>query len=760
MNPIQLDDFEVTVTKVSSVGNFGGCVFWGTVSDGLANNITRHKLTVNVAGSYFYFPQGIKVIPGDRWLINGTCTLEHRTTQRGYSHSVLSVKVSKAEMTYCEKYSLPDMLQEVPGLGASKVTKLIEAFGENSLRLHIETDNQIKLEQCLTPEMSERVIHWWKRHGGSDDYRFFMQFGLTAKEAGLLTDFYAPYPKQRLNEDPYAALSLTDNFNAVDQLARAGFGVALEDPRRLYAIVEKSLFDLVAKGHSACTDKMLIETIKKSTYKFNGARLTVQSMRDVITTHGKHQIFIDEKTGLISPIAAYEIEKDICQQITQLLDNNTESGLLKSDDIDQLIGGFNKQEQLRLNSPEFSLNKKQSEAIHMILNNRISIVTGNAGTGKKTVLRVIFHVLGQCDFTYLACAASEPATKRLREATDRHGKSCSVAEFIHNASKLNGQEPRYVVIDEAEIVDTWSLWKILNTFGKSTRLVLVGDPAQLAPVGAGLTLHLLADASKIPQVTLEQIVRQDDECEISRFTHAVRNGDWLWNKNRKFNGIDVVECDKFDIADTVIALYGEDPENTQILSSSYESRYGGINPINRLCQSAVNPNGGNVASFNAEYSSNQFHGLRVGDPVIMTANDWRCDLANGSLGKVIKAYDEPLPFTAENGLEELSLGLVKWSNRNVRPIYLSDLDPDKKLIQLAYCLSVHNAQGSKFERVIIPVPDTRSLITDRCWLYTAMTRAKDFVILVGKSDHIAKVVAETPISHSRVSALKPMLDYI
>ena len=140
----------------------------------------------------------------------------------------------------------------------------------------------------------------------------------------------------------------------------------------------------------------------------------------------------------------------------------------------------------------------------------------------------------------------------------------------------------------------------------------------------------------------------------------------------------------------------------------------------------------------------------------MTSNDRERGLERGSLGTIIEAYDNPLPIVAGEDRNELSLGLVQWDDESLHPILLNDVD--NALKQLSYCLSVHQAQGSKFERVIIPVPDIRSLIIDRYWLYTAATRAKHLVIFVGKSDHIAKVISETPKSRSRVSALRPMLE--
>ena len=763
MTPITLNDFEVTVTSISSQGDFGGAYLWGRIDKSLAATITKYELSVNVKGNYKYFPKDLVIIPGDRWLINGACIIENRKNINGYIHTVLTVNVSSASLVYCAEYSLEMMLQEIPGMGLSKTQQLLKEFGEENLRYHLEAGDQLKIEKVLTPDMSDRVIQWWKNYGASDDYRFFMRFGLSARDSRLITDFYCPYPKQRLSEDPYAILSFFDNLPLVDRLALTGYNLLPDDQRRLYAFAEKSVFDLVAKGNTACYEDELKNQIRKNISKINVERPALKEVISSIRTYGSGQIVYDDETKLVSPVAAYGIERDISHHITRLLNSSAEPNLprqvktLTSSDIDYLLNQFDENEQLRLGIPNFKLNKKQRKAVEMALNNRVSIITGDAGTGKTSVLRALYDVLDHCNFTYYQCAISGRATKRLREATDRHDESYTVAGLIRSIRKIDNHDPRYVIVDESAMVDAWNLWKLLNTLGACSRIILVGDPAQLAPVGAGLTLHLLAEVASIPQVTLEEIVRQDDGCEIPLLTRAMRSGDWILKESSMLQGVELINCGNSNIFETVVSLYGSNKNDTQILSATYHGRYAGITAINELCQTTYNPDGKPVISFNLEHEAYQHHGLKVGDPVIMTENDWNRDLANGSLGEVIEAYDEPQAASTETQEETLSLGLIRWDDGNIHPILLDDVDPERELIQLAYCLSVHKAQGSEFKRVIIPVPDTRSLIIDRCWLYTAITRAKSSVVLVGDPEHIAKVVSAPPKSQSRTTALESMI---
>jgi len=277
----------------------------------------------------------------------------------------------------------------------------------------------------------------------------------------------------------------------------------------------------------------------------------------------------------------------------------------------------------------------------------------------------------------------------------------------------------------------------------------------IPPVGPGKTLHLLAECKAIPQVTLINIVRQADDCAIPQFSRAMRTGSWVWVEDATLAGVEVIQCKDSNIINAVLSQYDSTPADTQILSATYKNKFAGINTLNNFCQKRYNPDGEMLLLYNTDETSYENTGFRVGDLLLMMKNDWSRDLANGSMGELVEIFDTPIEIILSHQRTELALGQAIWDDGETKPIFLSDILQEN--ISLSYCMSVHKAQGSEFPRIIIPIPSGSSMIVDRCWLYTAVTRAKNSVVLVGDVKRMKQVVRDAPIASKRITGLEPML---
>ena len=382
---------------------------------------------------------------------------------------------------------------------------------------------------------------------------------------------------------------------------------------------------------------------------------------------------------------------------------------------------------------------RQREAIFRCMNGGVTIITGGPGTGKTTIVKGIISIFNDLDLKTALAAPTGRAAKRMSEATGEEAKTIhrllemergADDELKFNRNARNPLDEKVIIVDEASMIDLSLMSALVHALKRGSRLILIGDADQLPSVGAGNVLDDLILSGMIDTVRLTEIFRQSKESLIVTNAHRINSGDTPILNVTDNDFFFVRREQERDISDTVASLITERLPRTygdairdriQVISPSKKGA-GGVELLNNALQARVNP----AAAFKKEKSS---HGVvfREGDRVMQTVNNYDVEWEkNGLSGFGIFNGDIGVIESIDYKQETIN---IWFDDRFVRYDF-ENLDQ----LELSYAITVHKSQGSEYPVVIIPMYSCAPMLMTRNLLYTAVTRAKQMVILVGRSD--------------------------
>jgi exodeoxyribonuclease V alpha subunit len=682
----------------------GGAIFTGSDQSGRWIRV--------VAGSRHIFRTPLK---GEIWQLTG----------RLIRHQIYGdqLHVERASMVEPQGHSLVKYLIAHPafrhiGLGQAKASRLYKAFGERLLPLLDEGDTG-ELSRVVSEETASRLVAAWQSNARESTLiKLVGQYGLNSRLLEKIVRYWPKDTIEKLRDNPYRLLVLT-GWHVVDSVAGA-LGVAPDDERRLIAAAEAAVYYGLDASKDTLTDDASLIIRVRHLLRCKGVDTPGRAV-DLAVTDG---VIVGDSSAGYQPYGCALMERYLMLRFTAMV-SQIGSGQLSlfngasEDNTNRLIQSFELHEGIALNA-------EQRAAVHMAVGEPLSVLTGGAGVGKTTVLKAVHYAVERTGGEIVQMALAGRAAQRMREATGR--EAYTITAFLNQVrlGKIKLSQKHLVVIDESSMLDLMLMYRVVKVLPEGVRILLVGDPHQLPPIGPGLVFHKLATSHNLPVQELIRVHRQAESTGIPKVAEQVRRGEIpeLPRFNGMSSGVTFLDCEVPLITKRLLDVVNEmgGLGEVQILGIT-KNRTAGVRNIN--------------FEFHEKFTSGRrkLHGWGVAetDPIIYTVNDYDRGLYNGSLGSVEEIRVEPSRPSGETMVSVVC-------DFDGREIVLSEEELGN--VELAYAITTHKAQGSQFKRVVIPI--TRNRLLDRTLIYTALTRGIEQVVFVGDRPAFNQAIKAQP----------------
>ena len=637
----------------------------------------------------------------------------------------------------------------IKGIGPRTASRIVEMFGDQTLAIMEREPERLSEVPGISREKARKIGEEFKLHVGIRQImEFFALHHLSAELAVQVYKRYGDSTMELLYDDPYLLMDeeLNASFGAVDQFA-ISLGVAGDDPRRVEA---GTLFEL--------------------SYNLTGGHCFLPEEKLIAATARLLQLESDEpvKQGIARLLEADRLVRERLAGITviylpELHEAETECTRMLLDFAGHSFPeprGLDRQIQAIAKESGIEYSGEQTQAIREAATSGLLLITGGPGTGKTTILRGILELLGQNQLRCLLAAPTGRAAKRLTEVTGEDASTIhrlleagidpATGKMFFARDAENPLKCDAVIVDEMSMVDVSLLYSLLQAIPTGKRLILVGDPDQLPPVGPGFPFGDMLRSGSLPTVRLTEIFRQAQKSLIVMNAHRVNQGempdlkcvssDFFFMRRTSEEAVCALIRDL--CATRLPQKMGIPTDQIQVLSPTRKGAVGTVN-LNRLLQAALNPQSPDKKE--RSYGDYQF---REGDRVMQIRNNydilWKkadgsavgAGIFNGDVGRIqtIDPASETLTVLFDDRVAEYDF------------TQLGELEP-------AYAMTVHKSQGSEYRAVILTAWNGSPYLLSRSILYTAITRARELLIIVGREETVG-VMVENARKNRRYSGLK------
>ena len=636
----------------------------------------------------------------------------------------------------------------IKGIGPRMAARIVERFGAETLAVMEREPERLAEVAGISLEKARSIGEEFRLQVGMRQImEFFALHHLPAELAVRTYKRYGDSTMELLYDDPYLLMDeeLEAEFGAVDQFAIA-LGVAGDDPRRVEAGVLFELNYNLTGGHSFLPeDKLIAATERLLTVEEDTVKQAVERLLQVDRLNREQLAGI---TVIYLP-QLYEAETESTRRLLEFAGNT----FPEPKNLNKLIASVAKDSGIDYSS-------QQLEAIREAATRGLLLITGGPGTGKTTILNGILELLGRMQLRCLLAAPTGRAAKRLSEVTGEDASTIhrlleagidpATGKMFFARDEENPLKCDAVIVDEMSMVDIQLLHSLLQAIPQGKRLILVGDPDQLPPVGPGFPFGDMLRSGVLPSVRLTEIFRQAQQSLIVMNAHRVNQGEMPDLKcvtsdfffMRRSSEEAVCSLIRDLCATRLPQNMGIPSDQIQVLSPTRKGAVGTVN-LNRLLQEALNPPGPDKKE--RAFGDYLF---REGDRVMQIRNNydilWKKTDAS-MVGAGIFNGDVGIIQSIDTGSETLSV-LFDDKVAEYDFTQLSELEP-------AYAMTVHKSQGSEYRAVVLTAWNGSPYLLSRSILYTAITRARELLVIVGKEETVG-IMVENAKKNRRYSGLK------
>ncbi len=627
----------------------------------------------------------------------------------------------------------------IKGLGKALARRIIDEFGDDTLYVLGNEPQRLAAVQGISESKAQKLHEAYAAQFGMQDLCLYLaRFGLSVNCAARIYDRYSTGSLGLIRNDPYrfAEGGYGISFEKADQIART-LGFADGDERRIAAGVFFTLRRITSRGHT-CYPR---HRAAQQAAELLGLPMSIVDAEITQIAEGGRIALTDvELEPYVALTHIYDCEAYCADK---LLRYAYDEPYTHCADVDERIGIIE-------GMASITLAAKQRQALALSLQRNVLVITGGPGTGKTTVIRSIARLADMYGKSVILCAPTGRAAKRMSELCDVEAKTIHrllEAYYDEDAAQMSfgrGSHQRIdcdvIIIDECSMLDTTLLYSVLTALPRRCHIIMVGDCDQLPSIGHGNVLRDIIQSKCVPCVGLDEIFRQDEHSHITLNAHRINKGEMPVTSGasdfffmRRDNLSVLLDDIRQLITKRLPDAYAINPmTDIEVLTPT---RIGdtGSRALNAQLQQWLNPAEADKPELKSEGLT-----LRLGDKVMHIKNNYRLDWvrSNGDTGSGV--YNGDVGFIVDVDVEAETLTVRYDDDRHV--VYNKNTLNE---LEHAYALTIHKSQGSEFDTCIIPLFVNTYMQLSRNLLYTAVTRAKKRVILIGRAEVLRQMVQHT-----------------
>ena len=638
----------------------------------------------------------------------------------------------------------------IKGVGKHTAKKIVKVFKENTFDIIQNTPEKLTDIEGIGEKKADMIAKSFQEQADVKEIMMFLQSHNISTNYSI--KIYKEYGKNTINvikDNPYrlAEEIYGIGFKLADKIA-ASLGVEKDSPYRISSGVKYVLSEYALRGHTYTPYKSLVKaTAELLETSVNNIE---DEIRNMAFTDKIHIETLDSEL-VVYYLPYHTAEVNVCKNLINLA--NTDQGISEEEVF------------MYLESDEdnsIALTDMQKEAVVQSIINGVTVITGGPGTGKTTIILSILKIFEKMNKKVLLCAPTGRAAKRITESTGREAKTIhrlleyafgeDDSNLTFNKNENSPLDCHAIIVDEMSMVDILLMNNLLKALKRGTRLIIVGDVDQLPSVGAGNVLADIIKSNTIKTIRLDMIFRQSQGSMIVQNAHAVNKGTMPLLNKKDSDFYFIRANNTSSIVELIVELYKErlpskygfiSMKDIQVLSPMKKGDAGVIE-LNKKIQAAVNP----PSKMKREKTFGKYT-FRTGDKVMQVKNNYQTEW---------KLTDNN--FVTGEGIYNGDIGSIIFIDETEQEMHVL-FDDEKEVVYsfsqldeliLAYATTVHKSQGSEFPVIIMPMVWGPPMLLTRNLFYTAITRAKQLVVLVGQEKYMAEMIQNNKID-MRFSAL-------